>query len=130
MARAVVYRMKRNGQELGSPDVVIRTNQHRYWLIRVDPKGGEFGGGTLQVNAGWTPREIVFVARGAGPFTMAYDNGRASANALPIETLVPGWGGEKETPLVAAGTGTQSALAGASAGRQQIDYQNLVCGSP
>ena len=123
--RATVYRLKQNGQELHSPDLTVRTNSHRYWLVRADAKGGGFGGGTLKINAGWTPREIVFAARGSGPFRMAYGNGRAAANALPIETVVPGWGGDRETPLATAGTGPQVALAGPSAARQAIDFHRV-----
>jgi hypothetical protein len=56
---------------------------------------------------------------------MAYGNGRAAANALPIETVVPGWGGDRETPLATAGTGPQVALAGPSATRQAIDIHRV-----
>lgn len=125
VTRSVVYRLKQNGQELRSPDVAVRPNSHRYWLIRVDAKSGGFGGGTLKVNAGWTPRELVFAARGNGPFLLAYGNGQSTLNALPIETLVPGWGSDKETPLALAGTGTQQALAGAAALQKPTDIRRL-----
>src|ERR1700682_6754816 len=37
------------------------------------------------------PQEIVFAARGTGPFLIAYGNVSAASSALPVSTLVPGY---------------------------------------
>jgi hypothetical protein len=90
------YRLKQNGRELVSPDIAVGVNSHRYWLLRVDPAAGGIGSGSLIVRGGWTPREIVFTARGTGPFRLAYGNSRAQTGALEIGTLVPGWRTDQE----------------------------------
>jgi hypothetical protein len=43
------------------------------------------------MRAGWVPQEIVFAARGSGPFLIAYGNIAATSSALPVATLVPGY---------------------------------------
>jgi len=123
VTRAVVYRMKQGGVELISPDVLIATNSHRYWLFRADPATGGVGAGRLRVNAGWTPREIVFAARGNGPFRLSYGNSKAQAGALSIENLVPGWRTDQEPKILVAATGSEQTLAGRAAARQRIDFK-------
>jgi hypothetical protein len=75
------------------------------------------------VRAGWTPREIVFTARGAGPFRLAYGNSKAQAGSLGIETVVPGWRTDQEPHMSVASTGPVQKLAGEAAARQRIDYK-------
>ncbi len=123
VTRAVVYRLRQGGAELVSPDVAIAANTHRYWLFRVDPAAGGIGSGPLGVRLGWTPREIVFAARGNGPFRLAYGNAKASASALSIETLVPGWRTDQEPKMPAASTGAAQTLAGEGAARQRTDLK-------
>jgi len=123
VTRAVVYRLTQNGRELVSPDIAVGVNSHRYWLLRVDPAAGGIGSGSLIVRAGWTPREIVFTARGSGPFRLAYGNAKAQAGSLGIETLVPGWRTDQEPQMSVASTGPVQKLAGESAARQRIDVK-------
>lgn len=123
VTRVIVYRLRQDGREIASPDIAIAMNSHRHWLLRVDSESGGIGSGTLIVRAGWTPREIVFTARGPGPFRMAYGNARARANALAIEALVPGWRTDSEPKLAPAATGAPQELAGAAAARQRLDLK-------
>jgi hypothetical protein len=123
VTRAVVYRLKQNGRELVSPDIAVGVNSHRYWMLRVDPAAGGIGSGSLIVRVGWTPREIVFTARGSGPFRMAYGNSKAQAGSLGIETLVPGWRTDQEPQMSVASTGPAQKFAGESAARQRIDVK-------
>jgi hypothetical protein len=95
----------------------------RYWLLRVDQKGGGVGEGAIQVRAGWIGRELVFAARGPGPFQIAYGNGRAQPNALAIQTLVPGWGTDSAPRIGRATVGSVRTLAGEAAARQRIDLR-------
>lgn len=123
VTRTVVYRLKQNGRELVSADIAVGTTTHRYWLLRVDPASGGIGAGTLFVRAGWTPREIVFTARGTGPFRLAYGNAKALAGALAVETLVPGWRTDQEPKMSVATTGAVQTLAGETAARQRFDVR-------
>ena len=123
VTRTVLYRLNQNGREMVSPEVSIGMNSHRYWILSVDAASGGIGAGTLVVRAGWTPREIVFTARGAGPFRLAYGNSKAQAGSLGIETVVPGWRTDQEPHMSVASTGPAQKLAGEAAAQQRIDYK-------
>jgi hypothetical protein len=124
--RTVAYRLRQNGQEIANPEIAITPRMRRYWLFRIDQQGGGIGEGTIQVRAGWIAREIVFTARGDGPFMLAFGNGKASPNALAMQTLVPGWGGERAPEISLAMTGAVKTLAGAAAARQRIDMKKVA----
>jgi uncharacterized protein DUF3999 len=86
---ATAYRLARNGGELTNPDVQVAVNPDRYWRILVDQKGGGFGAGEVTLELGWLPHEVLFAARGAGPFTLAYGNKLAKAGAAPLPAVLP-----------------------------------------
>jgi hypothetical protein len=88
---SVAYRLNRDGAELTSPDIAIATVTERYWLLRVDQRGGGLGGGQPLLNVGWVPHRLVFVARGDGPFRLAVGSREAKPAGYAIETLVPGY---------------------------------------
>jgi len=94
VSRTVVYRLRREGAEILSPEIGIANNPDRYWLLRVDQKGGGLGAGEPQLSAGWVPHRLVFVARGAAPFTLAYGNRDAGPSGHALQTLVPGYDGK------------------------------------
>ena len=123
VTHAVAYRLNPNGRELVSPDIVVGVNSHRYWLLRVDPAAGGIGSGSLIVKAGWTPREIVFTARGTGPFRLAYGNSKAQAGSLRIDTVVPGWRTDQEPQMAVATTGAVQKLAGEAAALPRADLR-------
>jgi hypothetical protein len=121
VARAVAYRVKQGGLEIASTDIAFAPNPHRYWLLRVDETGGGIGAQALIARAGWISREIVFAARGTGPFSLAYGNAKAKANAVPIETLVPDWRPDQELNLPVATSGAPRGLASAAAVQRRDD---------
>lgn len=121
VAATVAYRLKQDGRELASPALVLGTNTQRYWMLRVNTKAGGIGAGALGMKAGWTPRELVFNARGSGPFRIAYGNARAEPGALPLETLVPGLRTDHEPKIALATTGAPQKLAGMAATAPRID---------
>jgi hypothetical protein len=123
VARTVAYRLRQGATEIASPELAVTPTARRYWLLRVDQKGGGVGEGAIQLKAGWIAREIVFAARGTGPFVLGVGNGRAQPNALAIETLVPGWGSESAPLIATAAIGGVERLAGEAAARQRIDMK-------
>lgn len=91
MASATLYRLRRNGTEVTNADVVVGPATSRRWLLRVDQRGGGLGSGEVRLEIGWVPHEVVFAARGEGPFTLAYGMKLAKPGALPITAVVPGY---------------------------------------
>lgn len=126
VARGIVYRLTRDGAEVFSADLHVAASAQRLGLLRIDQSGGGIGAGLPQVQVGWVPERLVFVARGEPPFQLAYGSTAAAARALSIETIVPGW--RPDAPLAAARarSGAQRQLAGARALREELDYKTWL----
>jgi hypothetical protein len=86
---ATAYRLTRDGGELTNPEIRVAVNPDRYWRILVDQKGGGFGAGEVKLELGWLPHEVLFAARGAGPFTLAYGNSLAMPGAVSLAAVLP-----------------------------------------
>lgn len=91
VSRGIAYRLRRDGTEVSSADLAIGENADRYWLLRIDQKGGGLGAGDPKLVFGWIANEIVWVARGNPPFTLAYGSRDAKPSAYAVESLVPGF---------------------------------------
>jgi hypothetical protein len=118
VARGVVYRLRRGESEITSPDLAFNTTTDRYWLLRVDPRGGGIGAGAPKLETGWIPHTLVFAARGEPPFQLAYGSHNAKPGGYPIETLIPGYDDKSGTQLRPARPGTQQTVNVASAQAQ------------
>ena len=68
------------------PAAVARTAD-RYWTLETDRDGG-WGGRLPRLKAGWYPQELLFVARGEGPYTLAYGSGRAGRDEAPLDAVL------------------------------------------
>jgi hypothetical protein len=84
--RSGFYRLKGEAEELRNGPVPVALNTDRHWLLRTDPKRGGLGTSAPHLVVEWVPHEVVFVARGAGPFYVAY--GRAAAEGAAVSLAV------------------------------------------
>jgi hypothetical protein len=98
-ASATVYRLQRDGATVTSPEVQVPAFADRHWLVKADSRGGGLGAGAVALELGWTPHELVFAARGAAPFTLAFGERRMRPEALSVSSVVPGY--EAGKPLAA-----------------------------
>jgi len=143
VTRATVYRLRRDGVEITSPDLSIGEDPERYWLLRVDQRGGGLGSGDPKLLFGWIAHEIVWVARGNPPFTLAYGSRDAKPSAYAIEAIVPGYrgdadlgaktasaGGNASMPAKAVAGESPAPLGGSNALEERIDVKRwLLWGS-
>jgi hypothetical protein len=133
----VVYRLNHAGEEAKSPDITVATNADRYWLLRIDQRGGGIGSDAPTLHVGWVPHRLVFAARGAPPFLVAYGSRDAKPAAYPIATLVPGYRDDEtleidtvrvgasvpKLALARGATAEPRALAGDGVLRERIDWK-------
>jgi hypothetical protein len=106
VSNALLYRLHHAGQDLNNADILVAGNQ-RYWLLRVDQKGGGLGSGVLQLQAGWLAQQLQFVARGAAPFQLAYGSNEIKPAEFQLHVLL---GADEK--IQSAQTGAQIALGG------------------
>lgn len=139
VTRATAYRLRRDGAEIASPDLSIGEDPERYWLLRVDQRGGGLGAGEPRLVLGWVAHEIVWVARGNPPFTLAYGSRDAKPSAYAIESIVPGYrddadlgaktasaGGDASMPVKAAAAESPAPLGGPAALEQPADVKRWL----
>jgi hypothetical protein len=122
---ALVYRLRQGDTEVSSPDIELTTAGERYWLIRVDQKGGGTGGDAADLQIGWVAQKLVFAARGAAPFQLAYGSARVKPAAFAIESIIPGYKTDAEFPVKSAQLSEPVTIAGAAQLRMPWDYKKL-----
>jgi hypothetical protein len=106
VVHAGLYRLKSAGAELRNGPIHIGRDTDRYWLARVDPRGSGLGAGVPRLSVGWVAQHVVFLARGSGPFMLAYGSAAAQPADSPLESLPKG------VTIVAATVGTPMELGG------------------
>lgn len=93
-AAVVAYRLSRRDGEIASPPIQVCCGRDRHWRIVFDQRGGGVGTGTPGVELGWEPQQGLFVARGGGPYTLAYGNAETAPSAFSPAHLVPDYRAE------------------------------------
>ena len=102
---ATFYWLVREGADVQSPPVDIGRYTARYWTARLDANSPPPGGGPPTMEVEWRPAQIIFVARGDGPFTLAFGNPEAKRSVLDTSQLIPGYQRGMELKLAAAQVG-------------------------
>ena len=123
VASAIAYRLRNRDAEVTSPEITLTAGGERYWMLRVDQKGGGVGTGAPALEIGWVPQKLVFAARGNGPFQLVYGSSRAKAALFAIDALIPGYKTDAEFKVRAATLGEPITLAGPARLRAQMDYK-------
>ena len=67
--------------------------------LTVDERGGGLGAEAPTVRFAVRSTQLVFLARGAGPYTLALGNGTVKAANLPLATLIPDYSAAKWAAL-------------------------------
>lgn len=116
------YRLKQGEVTISSPAIPVRTGAWRTWRVRIT--GNASAGKAPRLRLEWIPAEVVFAAQGAGPFMLAYGSGSVqTSGALPIATLIPGYGTDKAVEPAIATAGTNVQLAGPQALKPTTDLR-------
>jgi len=105
VAAGVFYRLQRGGHEIESGATEIGRRSARGWMVQADPRVGGVGSAPPKLEAQWRAAEIVFVARGPGPFRVAFGDREAKPAWVRVSSLMPDYrrGDELKLPLAAVG---------------------------
>lgn len=123
---AIAYRLRQGDTEVSSPEIALATKGDRFWLLRVDQKGGGIGGGAPSLRIGWVAQRLIFAARGAGPFQLAYGSSGVKSAAFAIEAVIPGYKTDAEFKVRPAKLGDPVTLAGAAQLQAPLDYKKII----
>lgn len=133
--QTVVFRLQTPQGEVTSPDVLLNLPAQARLRLVVDKRGGGLGQVRPTLQIGFVPQRLVFLARGEGPFHLAWGAQKVADSALPVTTLIPGNAGDKPFaaslaqlhPMALPGSGVSSAGAPAAVGSS---VRGFVDGSP
>jgi hypothetical protein len=92
LASGLLYRLPQEGKEVAREELELpgwmAVKQLR---LSVDQRAGGFGQQVPRLEVGMHATQVVFLARGNPPFTLALGKPEASREELPLTTLVPGF---------------------------------------
>ncbi|HEX9652622.1 MAG TPA: DUF3999 family protein, partial [bacterium] len=83
----LIYHLQIDEKEIVNPEEAVYSGGDPQWRMTVEQSGGGLGEGQPQLEIGWVPQQLLFVARGEGPFTLAYGNAREQAVEKQPEIL-------------------------------------------
>jgi len=81
------YRLQGPDTELRNGALGIGVTPQRFWRVRISQPVSALGNGAVRLDAQWAAPEVVFLARGSGPFTLAYGSATALGAATPLAAL-------------------------------------------
>lgn len=90
LAEGVAYRLTNRGREWLDAELPLSGASVKEFALRVDPRFVPAGGPSVSVAI--EPAQVLFLAGGHGPYTLAVGNPQAKSAALAPATLVPGFG--------------------------------------
>lgn len=123
VSRTTFYRIEQGARYVSNPDLRIVSSRHQYWQVLSDRGAASLPAMTLRV--GWVPDRLVFVMQGKAPYRLAFGNARAVPSALPIASVVPGFGTALAARIVDGRPGPRETLAGPDALARPVDGKKV-----
>ena len=85
--RGALYQLQMQGAMVENTLVQLPVSSDRYWRLEVNDSAGGLGGGVPDIEFAWVPQQLLFVARGAAPFTIAYGSRRVITAPVSVEPM-------------------------------------------
>lgn len=89
LASGVLYHLPEQGVERLNDELTLPGQSVRQLSMRVDPRGGGLSG-EPRLRVALPASQVIFLARGKPPYTLAVGNPRLQDQSLPLTTLRPG----------------------------------------
>ncbi|WP_338724394.1 DUF3999 domain-containing protein [Pseudomonas tolaasii] len=91
----VLYRLTQNGQDVVQDELQLSGQTVAELKLQVDERGGGLGVDAPALRFAVRATQLVFLARGEPPFTLALGNGSVKAANLPLSALIPDYSAER-----------------------------------
>ncbi|MBB3241555.1 hypothetical protein FHW68_003081 [Pseudomonas sp. Tn43] len=99
LTSGLLYRLTQNGQDVVQNELQLPGQTVQQFKLTVDERGGGLGAEAPTVRFAVRSTQLVFLARGAGPYTLALGNATVKAANLPLSTLIPDYSAAKLAAL-------------------------------
>jgi hypothetical protein len=104
LVSATFYNLVRDGATLESPARDVPRTRARYVLATLDSRSPALSAAP-RLEVQWRPAQLVFVARGDGPYHLEFGNREAKPSMLSVTELIPGYETHAEMKLHEASVG-------------------------
>ncbi|KPC24715.1 Uncharacterized protein ABJ99_3014 [Pseudomonas syringae pv. cilantro] len=128
VSSGLLYRLSQNNSDVLQDQLQLSGRIVQQLKLVVDDRGGGLGSEAPLLSVAVPATEVVFLARGNGPFTLAVGNPTAKAVNLSLATLIPDFSPQK---LALIGTAQPAAAAVADmtaappAAQQSADFKRM-----
>ena len=95
LSNGLLYRLTQNGQDVVQDQLQLPGQAVAELKLQVDERGGGLGTAAPTLRVAVRATQLVFLARGEPPFTLALGNASAKAANLPLSTLIPDYSAER-----------------------------------
>ena len=85
--QGIFYTLMVDGALIENNPVSLDCTAERYWRLETGSESG-IGSGVPALQLGWIPHEVLFVARGEGPFTLAYGSAAVKMSEQPLDAML------------------------------------------
>ena len=99
LSSGLLYRLTQSGHDVVQNELQLPAQTVQQLKLTVDERGGGLGAEAPTVRFAVRSTQLVFLARGAGPYTLALGNGTVKAANLPLATLIPDYSAAKWAAL-------------------------------
>lgn len=128
LSNGVLYRLAQNGQDVVQDELQLPGVAVGELKLQVDERGGGLGVDAPALRFAVRATQLVFLARGEPPFTLALGNPSIKAANLPLSTLIPDYSAERIKTLgqaTVAGEVTLKSPAIAASPQAGTDWKKL-----
>ena len=121
------YSLTEPGTKLRSSPARIQRTTDRHWMIETSREGGWRQDRLPRLKLGWRPHELLFLAQGAGPYTLAYGSARVGPTDAPVDAVLASLDRDEQFNRTRLATlGDARDLGGAEALRPVPPWRRLV----
>ena len=99
LGSGLLYRLTQNGQDVVQNQLQLSGQIVQQLKLTVDERGGGLGDQAPTLKFAVRATQLVFLARGPGPYTLVVGNTTAKAANLPLSTLIPDYSPAKLATL-------------------------------
>ncbi|WP_160105321.1 DUF3999 domain-containing protein [Pseudomonas izuensis] len=105
LSSGLLYRLTQNGQDVVQNELQLSGQTVQQLKLAVDERGGGLGTQAPTLKFAVRATQLVFLARGPGPYTLVLGNSTVKAASLPLSTLIPDYSAAKLATLGKASVG-------------------------
>jgi hypothetical protein len=99
LSSGLLYRLTQNGQDVVQDELQLPGQTVQQLKLIVDERGGGLGAEAPALHFAVRATQLVFLARGSGPYTLALGNPTVKAANLSLSTLIPDYSAKRLAAL-------------------------------